>query len=300
MKKIIGLSSAAVLLFTGCANEMAGMAASGLQSGIMPSAMTKSSLANTANTNLATGQYVIKGQNCIPRLTGASVGFMDMAKEKLLSYAIESAMASIIDMKDIQMPAKITNTCEADMRLKYVETISNRYFANLGTVNEKILEAMEQTEEVKKLRAEIADIKAVGDKAALNEGIVEQTDKIVAMAETAKIVDSEKVSEAWGIVFQSAPKYTALLIGWDKEIADFAKDNLPWAIKNFGGLKSLLVQMETVALLATNGKDAFTKLATSNNIEIDEKVAAAAAKEMQKGDQQVLDESKQEFENAFA
>jgi hypothetical protein len=202
-------------------------------------------------------------------------------------------------MKDVKVPKKIMNTCEADARLKYVETISNRYYQNLNTVNLKILAALEQTDEVKKLLADIQDTNSTSDKAALNEGIAEQTEKIAKMIETAKAKDSKKISEAQGIFFTSVPKYTALLAGWDKEIAEFSKDNLPWAIKNFSGVKNVLTQLKTIATIGVNSKNAITKLITNNKLKINKRVAKKAAKKMEKEDQKIIKMADKAYASAY-
>jgi hypothetical protein len=256
-------------------------------------------VANAASSNATAATKNTKQGNCVPRMNGGSVGMFDMVKEKLISAAITKALESMDGMKDVKIPKKIMDTCEADARLKYVETISNRYYQNLNTVNVKILAALEQTDEVKKLLADIQDAKSTSDKAALNEGIVEQTEKITKMLETAKAKDSKKVSEAQGIFFSSVPKYTALLAGWDKEIAEFAKDNLPWAIKNFTGVKNVVTQLKTIATIGVNSKNALTKLITNNKLKINKKAAKKAAKAMEKEDQKIIKTADKDFAAAY-
>jgi len=266
--------------------------------GFMDSIVSSAVSGATSNAAASSATKSANG-NCIPRNAGGAVSMFDMVKEKLISAAITKALESIDGMKDVKIPKKITNTCEADARLKYVETISNRYYENLNTVNVKILKALEQTDEVKKLLADIEDANSTSDKAALNEGIAEQTEKITKMMETAKAKDSKRISEAQGIFFTSVPKYTALLAGWDKEIAEFAKDNLPWAIKNFSGVKNVVTQLKTIATIGVNSKNALNKLITNNNLKINKKIAKKAAKKMEREDKLVIQKSEKSFKNAF-
>ena len=299
MRKLITVGSvAAVLLFTGCTGDIAKMASSGLGQQL---AQTASSSATTqaATTKAAAGVATASKANCIPRMSGGQTSMFDLIKEKAITFAIEQSIKSIDGMEDIKFPTKIVDTCEADARLKYVEDISNKYFENLNLVNTKILEALEETKEVNQIKADLEDLKNIEDKADLNEGIAENAEKIHEIMETAKVKDSKKISEAQGIFFKSMPKYTALLIGWDKEIADFAKDNLPWAINNFGAVKTAITQMKTVATLAVNGKTTMEKFIESNNIKIDTRARDRAANAMIKTDKIVLAKSEKEFDSSF-
>lgn len=285
------VSGIVTLMLSGCTSSMSQLSNNG-----MLGSLTGAAPAETTKEVTATK---VANTNCIPRMGGGSISTWSMVSKMALTPLIESAIQEATGMKDLKIPTPILNTCEADARLKYVDTVTNNYYQNLNDVNNKILDALEDTKEVRELRAELAENETVSEKAALNDGIAEQNEKILDHIESAKVKDKQKISEAWGMFMTAVPKNTALIVGWDKEIAEFAKDNLPWAIKNIGAVKTALSQVKTLAMVASNGKTAMDKLITRNDITIDKKSADKAAKAMEVSNKKMMDESQDQFQVEF-
>lgn len=285
MKKTIFATGVLALMLTGCNTQEMMQVANGLGS-MQPAPQTnveKTEAATevkkeSAEKSAAKAETTAKVDNrhCIPRMGGGNVSWMDMATKLILSPLIESAIKEASG-EDIKFPAKLMNTCEADDKLKYVTALTNQYYDNLNMVNTKILEALEENDEIKNLKAEMADQKAKEDRADINDGIEAHTTKMLELLETAKVKDEKKVNEAWGIFTKTTSLYTPTLLGWDKEIAEFGKDNFPWAIQNFGAVKLVVQQIGIIVPILKNGSGAFEKLATSNNITLNKKEAELAA-----------------------
>ncbi len=259
MKKTLLAVSTITILMTGCSSQLANMA-TGAAGG---------AIAGTSSDG--------KNTICLPRMGGGSVGMMDMATKLVLNPLIESAIKDATG-DDIKLPPKLLNTCEADQGLKYVKTITNQFYTNVSEIDKKILEALEENDEVIKLKTELADMLAMEDKADQTEGLEEIHKKIDLLIADAKNVDSKKISEASGIATKTASLYLPVIIGWDKEIAEFSKDNMVWAIKNISDVKTLFSQISSLAGFAKNGFSGLDKLITNNNIKINQKDADAAAK----------------------
>ncbi len=296
MKKVIITTGLIAVFLSGCT----GVATQMIVQSLAGSANQKAASSIVASSVQQKGN--LKGKSnkvCMPRMATGQVNMTSLLTKQMFNLLVTQALKNIEGMKDVQLPKKIMDTCEADARLKYIESISNRYFQSLNIVNKKILEALEETKEINQLKADMKDRKNIQNQAQLNVGIAENTAKIQEIMKNTKVKDAKKISEAQGIFLKSFPKYTALLIGWDKEIAEFGKDNILWAIKNFTSLKILLTQLKTVVVVGTTAKSSISKVITNSNIKIDTRAANRAAKNMMQDEKKLIAKSEQTFKNAF-
>lgn len=272
MKKRVligGVVVASTILFTGCGGAVAQMMNSGMGQQVAQSTVSSNvnSVASATGTTKA---------NCIPRMGGGSVSMWDMASKLVLNPLIESAIEEASGEK-VKIPAKLLSTCEADEKLKYVEALTNKYYDNLNLASAKFLNSMEETAKVRQYKAEMADQKGMESKADNIEGKQEFQEKVFDLMETAKIKDKKLFSEASGIFTKTITLFTPQLLGWDKEIAEFSKDNLVWGVKNIGALKTLLSQVGTIAKVPVTGVKLVESAAASSNISISQKDAKLAA-----------------------
>jgi hypothetical protein len=280
VKKILISGCVTAVLFTGCAGGVAQLAQSG-----MAQEMMKSSLSSSTTDKVSTVKS--KNTNCIARSSGGQVGMMGMMSKLVVNQLIESTLKSMDGMKDVKLPNTFLNTCQADSGLKSITLLSNKWNQNLAQINVKILEAMEQTKEVRENLAISRDLNTSKDSAIVSVGVVEQTEKIAELSKSAKIIDRKKISEAQGM-FGQFMLMSGVIAGWDKEVASFSQDNLPWAIKNVSGIKVAFGQLTTIIEVLPLGKLALEKLFENNNLKLDKKSASRAAKSMRKDDSKVI------------
>lgn len=280
MKKILISGCVAAVLFTGCAGGVAQLAQSG-----MAQEMMKSSLSSSTTDKVSAVKS--KNTNCIARSSGGQVGMMGMITKLVVNQLIESTLKSMEGMEDVKLPNTFLNTCQADSGLKSINLLSNKWNQNLAQINVKILEAMEQTKEVRENLAIARDLNTSKDSAIVSVGVAEQTEKIAELSKSAKIIDRKKISEAQGM-FGQFMLMSGVIAGWDKEVASFSQDNLPWAIKNVSGIKVAFGQLTTIVEVLPLGKLAIEKLFENNNLKLDKKSASKAAKSMRKDDSKVI------------
>lgn len=296
MKKV-ALLIALMIIFSGCAPIIMQQVAQGITQN------TTSQLAQSPTTQRAAqnAKYpqARNGRNCIPRMSGGQVSFYKIIQKQIMTVIIENALKGISNLKGVKYPRQIQDTCEADARLRYVNSLTNQYYNNLFLLNMAILDSIKQTDEVVKIKAAMKDRNNIKDQAEINDKIEEQNDQIMELIKSAQIRDRNKVSEAWGIFNESFFKYTPLIVAWDKEIAEFGQDNIVWALKNFGAVKTTLTQLKSIGALFVNGKDALTNFLASNNVTINKKVAKRKAREISRANKKVLRKSQKEFEKDF-
>lgn len=266
--------------------------------------MTQGTVQNTTN-NVAQGTHIdsrirqVNGKNCIPRMNGGQVSLLKIIQKQIMMAIIENALKKISELKDVEFPKQIQDTCEADARLKYISSLTNQHYYNLHLMNIAILDSIEQTDEVVKIRAAIRDRGNIQDQAEINDLIDEQNEQIMELIKKAKIRDRDRVSEAAGIFNESLFKFTPLVIGWDKEIAEFGQDNIVWALNNFSAMQTALTQLKSIGALIINGKDALRNFLKRNDVSIDKIKAQRKAKEIAKANKKILKESQKEFEKDF-
>jgi len=86
-----------------------------------------------------------------------------------------------------------------------------------------------------------------------------------------------------------------MVIGWDKEILEFAKDNPIWGIENVGAVKDVASQLMTVIEVLPT----LSSLATSPLYDgrVDPEIAKQAGADQMKADEEII--AKTEKENGF-
>jgi hypothetical protein len=297
IKKIL-IGTSALLILNGCSpaavSQMAQMGG-GLMGG-SPMAPTQ----NTAQTAALATTASAPAMNqlpvgCIARNAGGSASFTQMITEKVVSLAINSALESVTGNKEVKIPAKITNTCEADKRLAYLKKLTEDFSKDIDSANQDILASVEQTKEVQKLQAEIDHKKKTLDEAQYNGGVTEDNEKTLALIKDAKIIDKKKYSAAMGKLALATPISGYMIVGWDKEILEFAKDNMIWGIQNVGAIKDVASQLTTtIKVLPT-----LASLTTSPLYDgrVDQTIAKKEAAKAIKDDAAVA--AKAEEENGF-
>jgi len=282
MLKNILLGTATVVMLAGCNVAQV--------SNLATQAMNHSSEIGQA-TDMAT-QSTTGNTKCVARHAGGSTSFTQMATEQVLKYTIDTALSDISENKNVQIPKRITNTCEADKRLAYLKELTQNFNNDLDNANKDILASVEQTKEIQKLQEEIAHKKKTLDEAEFNEGVTEDNEKTLELIKNAKVIDKKKYSEAMGKLALATPINGYVIVGWDKEILEFSKDNIPWAIQNAGAIKDIASQLTgtvkilpTLASLTTSplyeGRvdEDIAKEASQDAIKKDEEIAMAAAEE---------------------
>lgn len=223
--------------------------------------------------------------NCVPRNSSESLSFTQRITEKIVTHIIDSALKDVSTNKHVKIPKKITNTCEADQRLAYVRTLTKSFAADINNANADILSSVEQTKEIQKLQEEINHKKKTLDEAEFNEGVSEDNSKTFELIKNAKVVDKKKYSSAMGKLALATPINGYIIVGWDKEILEFAKDNIVWGIKNLSALKDVASQLTTtIKVLPT-----LTSLTTSPFYDgrVDEDIAKKAAQEAIKKEEEI-------------
>lgn len=222
---------------------------------------------------------------CIPRMAGGATSFTQMVTEKVLSLAIEEALKSVEGAKNIKIPTKIKDTCEADKRLKYLQTLTKNFEDNIANANEDILASVEQTKEIQTLQEEILHKKKSLSEAEYKESVVEDNSKLLDLIKNAKVKNKAKYSAAMGKLAIATPINGYAAVAWDKEILEFAKDNMIWGLQNVGALKTIATQLTTTIKILP----ALTSLTTSPmyNGKVDKKIAQKAAKASIKSDTKI-------------
>jgi len=235
-----------------------------------------------------------KATNCIPRMAGGSPSFTQMVTKEVLSLAIESALKSVEGAENIKIPTPIKDTCEADKRLKYLQTITKSFQNNIANANEDILASVEKTKEIQTLEEEILHKKKSLDEAEYKESVVEDNSKLLELIKDAKVKDKAKYSAAMGKLAIATPITGYVAVAWDKEILEFAKDNMIWGIQNIGALKTMANQLKTTIMVLPT----LTSLASSPlyNGKVDKKIAKEAAKRSIKADKKIASEAEAELD----
>jgi len=287
IKKII-ISGIAILVLGGCNSAQLTDA---MNSATGASNSSKSTIPTLAEKASETTSKV----GCIPRASGGSTSFTQIITQKIVTMAIESALKEVAGDTNVQVPERIMDTCIADKRLAYLLSITKDFSKGIDTANQDILASVEQTKEVQKLQAQIDHKKNTLDEAEYNEGVTEDNEKMLALMENAKVVDKKKYSEAMGRLAIATPITGYMIAGWDKEILEFAKDNISWGIKNVGAIKDIASQLITVVEVLP----ALTSLASSPLYDgrVDPEIAKAAGESQMKTDKEIV--AKAEEENGF-
>jgi len=287
MIKNILISSAAVFMLAGCipTSQLTNVASS-MSSLTGNKALTAASTVQSATTkdNSATG--------CIPRMSGGSTSFTQMITQKIVTLAIESALEKVSGNANVQVPTKIMDTCTADKRLAYLQKLTKDFSKNIDNANKDILASVEQTKEVQKLQAQIDHKKKTLDEAEYNEGVTQDNEEMLKLIKDAKIIDKEKYSAAMGKLAISTPLNGYMILGWDKEILEFAKDNMLWGIQNVGAVKDVASQLTTtIKVLPT-----LASLTTSPlyNGRVDEDIAKKAGEAQIKTDKEIAEKVAQD------
>ena len=251
-------------------------------------------LGSVAGDSKANSANVTEG-GCVPRMSGKSPSLTQMITQKVVAIAIEAALKKVAGDANVQVPEKIMDTCAADKRLAYLQTLTKDFSKGIDNANKDILASVEQTKEVQKLQAQIDHKKSTLDEAEYNEGVTEDNEKMLALMKDAKVVDKEKYSAAMGKLAIATPINGYMVVGWDKEILEFAKDNPVWGIKNVGAVKDIGSQLMTVIEILPT----LSSLATSPLYDgrVDPAIAKAAGEEQMKTDKEVA--AKAEEENGF-
>lgn len=275
LKKLVLSASAVSLVFAFGLGDIVGAASGGN--------------AKTKGTN-AQKQH----SKCIPRMSGGSTSFTQMVAEKVLSLAIENALKSVEGAENIKIPARIKDTCEADKRLKYLQVLTKNFENNIANANEDILASVEQTKEIQTLQEEILHKKKSLSEAEYKDSVVEDNSKLLKLIKNAKVKDKAKYSAAMGKLAIATPINGYAAVAWDKEILEFAKDNMIWGLKNISSLKTMASQLTTtIKILPT-----LTKLTTSPlyNGRVDKKIAKRAAKASIKSDKKIAKSAESELD----
>ncbi len=249
---------------------------------------TVSGGSKASSTNVAEG-------GCIPRSGGGSPSFTQMITQKVVSLAIEAALKEINGDANVQVPQKIMDTCSADKRLAYLKTLTEDFSKGIDNANKDILASVEQTKEVQKLQAQIDHKTKTLDEAEYNEGVTEDNTKMLALMKNAKVIDKAKYSAAMGKLAIATPINGYMVVGWDKEILEFAKDNPMWGIQNVMAVKDVASQLMTVIEVLPT----LSSLATSPLYDgrVDPEIAKAAGASQMKTDKEVA--ANAEAENGF-
>ena len=289
MVKNVIVASVIAFGLIGCNSaQLMSAANSAMGSSSATSAATTSSLA-AANG----GAALAKG--CVPRMSGGSASFTEMITEQLVNAAIEAALKEVVGDQNIVIPTKIMDTCTADKRLAYVKSITRDFAIGVDEANRNILASVEQTQEIQKLQAQMDHKKKTLSEADYYEEIADDNEQMLILMENAKVTDTAKYSAAMGELAIATPATGYTIVGWDKEILEFAKDNIAWGIKNVGSVTDLGSQLSTmVQILPT-----LASLTTSPLYDgrVDEAIAKKAGEAQIKSDEEIA--AKAEAENGF-
>lgn len=279
-KKLIFVGSLAAALFLGgCSGQMAQLV--GSNAGSM--------LASTA------GSVDKTNRNCIPRMSGGSVGFMGMASKLILTPLLESAIKEATGVEDMKLPTPITNTCDADNRLVYLKKITDNFSNSLDDINSDIASSLVQTKKIQEFQSLIDQRKRTVNEADL-DGAVENNEKLLLLVKDAKVKDKAKYSAAMGKLALATPARMIEIIGWDKEIAEFSKDNMVWGIKNVSSVKDILSQLTSFTSIVPT----VTSLTSSPMYKgrVDKNIALKASKQAIKDNKEVAQEAENEMDEA--
>ncbi len=234
-------------------------------------------------------------RKCIPRMSGGSTSFTQLVTKKILTMVIEKALSKVTNAKNIHIPQPLKNTCEADDRLRYLQTITANFNKDIDSANRDILASVEQTKEIQALQGEITHKKKSLKEAEYNEGVIKDNEKLLKLIEKAKIKDKAKYSAAMGKLAIATPINGYMVVGWDKEILEFAKDNMVWGLQHLSALKAVASQLTTtIKVLPT-----LTSLVKSPlyNGKVDKKIAKRAAKQAIESDKKIAKEVESEFDS---
>lgn len=293
IKKTI-IATSVVVLLSGCMAEMSQIAGQsgglgslgGLASGLTGSSSTPTTGVATRSAITETAQQSKVG--CIPRSGGGSTSFTQMVTEKVVEFAINSALEEMVGNADIKVPKRINDTCEADAVLAYITKQSAQFQSDIRQADKDILASLEQTKEIQHLRAQMEhkEAEAEGAEASVIIGGDDESKKLI---ENATIKDKEMYSKAMGKLAIATPVSGYVLIGWDKEILEFAKDNMPWGIENVMALKDVASQVgTTLEVLPALGSLVTSPLYDGR---VDKSVAEEAAQEEIKSNEEAAAEA---------
>lgn len=274
MKKMVIITSTMAILMSGCMNQALQVVNSG------------------GAGQLASGAVSGGNGKCIPRMGGGSASMMDMATKFILNPLIEEAIQDATGIDDLKMPAKIMDTCEADKRLTYIKVITDNYTKSMTDINDDLLASLKQTKKIQDMQVQIDNRNKNREEADL-EGAIKDNEAILEIMKDATIQDKAKYSAALGKIVIASPVRIGELIGWDKEIVEFSKDNIVWAIQNVESVKDIIFQIGVVADIVPT----VYALKDSPLYEgrVDKDIAEKAAKELIKSDKEVADDA--EFED---
>ena len=267
IKKIL-IGSSVLFALSGCTQVV------GQLSQVIMSSGSTSSLSNQAASQIANAS---SGQACIPRMSGGSTSLTQMITKKTLEVVINKALESVVGNKNIKLPKRINDTCQADRVLAYVSKLSKDFDNDIVQADQDILASLEQTKEIQHLRAQ-QEHKAEEAKSAEASVIIGDDKKAKELIKNAKIKDKAKYSKAMGKLAIAAPVSGYVLVGWDKEILEFAKDNMVWGVQNVMAIKDVASQLKTtVSFLPSLASLATSPLYNGRvNKSIAEKAAAEA------------------------
>lgn len=276
MKKMILMGSAVtVLMFTGCVGQVTQLMNSGVGQQMASSQSQAATMQGVTDSTKATGVANLK-KGCFPRMGGGSVSLFDLVKKKSIEFAVDKALEGMEGMENVKLPAKILDTCEAEERLSYIKQMNENLLNNVDKSNRKLASSVEQTKEIQKLQAEMDHNKKNLEKAEYLAGVTDNTDEILRLVKKGKILNKKMFSESMGYLGKAATKNASLLVLWDKEILEFSKDTIPWALKNISEVKTIATQVTSLVKISRTG----TNLVQSKfyNGRVDKKVADTVAK----------------------
>lgn len=174
---------------------------------------------------------------CIDRNAGGDISWTDKIAKIALEEVMDTAAKEILTVKSLKLPKKITNTCDADKRLQYAEKMGKHLEKQTKDALTDVYACYDSHTDAKKTKSEIQEA-----------SISETADDLEKVVKTTTDTGAKKCAAGAAGALKGLTGYAGTVVGWDKELIDFGKDNFPWALKNSSLLKNVLGSAKDISV----------------------------------------------------
>ena len=207
----------------------------------------------TETKNMA-GDASAANANC-PSASQLDLNLNAMKRAKALAVKTTlNAIVNKMDLGEIELPATIANICDAEKRLSYIERSTVLWSSAVVTAVKQSAKALDIDEDIESYRAFANDDSLVKlDKSeivSLRKSLKKDMKKIKTALEAKQVETKEMrdlLTEA-SANMKAAAIHGVQIAAWDKRMAEFMGENIPWT---FDQLKRVKVFSDQMKLLGS-------------------------------------------------
>lgn len=159
------------------------------------------------------------------------VGWKDKAAAWAKRRALQSA-ANDLELGDVELPAEVSNVCEAEKRLDYIDRSTARWTANVVEAVQQAAASLTLDSEIESYRmfADNPDFSTLSDSdiATLREDLDRDLKKIEQAMRDKTEANEALLTEA-SANLNAAMLHGTQLGAWDQRMIDFMSENIGWA-----------------------------------------------------------------------